>query len=277
MNLEEFKNAVQDYEEIDFGRCLYMRIGFLVNRIRFKEDISVYKCEILIKAKKLIEDISNDLRDEDDLDNFILPEITDEEAIKFGLYPDSASKLLSDLFKKLFPYYKKKPDILEISDEELMKLYECIEEIKKHQKNITNPTNFSEFENHIEEQEKNLLGIKLFQETCSYQLGIDSFVMMCTADSFNNVIERCQKGIDEAKELLVSIKTGNQSIEKIYEFNFPPIKGMPGLDDVYNRAMILVDVFKEKFPNIKDISLHNLSDIDRQLFTRICAERFSFL
>lgn len=107
-----------------------------------------------------------------------------------------------------------------------------------------------DFEVAIKKHEDQLFGIRLFYE------GIKKLKMYDedTLDRinfdyhYNRIMERGQKAISEAKELLEKVKSGEKDIKILSKFEFPPIHG-PILDEMTQRATLLVKAYEKLFPN----------------------------
>jgi len=121
---------------------------------------------------------------------------------------------------------------------------------KKEESNQNKNEIIRNFEITIKKHEDQLFGIRLFYE------GIKELKMYDedTLDEigfdyhYNNIMERGQKAISEAKELLKKVKSGKEDIKALQKFEFPPIHG-PGLDEMTQRASLLVKAYEKLFPN----------------------------
>ena len=104
----------------------------------------------------------------------------------------------------------------------------------------------------IKKHEDQLFGIRLFYEGIK-ELKIYDEDMLDEIGfdyHYNNIMERGQKAISEAKELLKKVKSGEENIKALQKFEFPPIHG-PGLDEMTQRATLLVKAYEKLFPNRK--------------------------
>ena len=122
------------------------------------------------------------------------------------------------------------------------------------------------FEDTIKDHERNLSGIKLYYQAC--MINRNKFSSYFLKLNYNQILRRNQKKIIKAKDLLNNVIRENKSLYDLRVFSFPKIKGHPVLDDLYNRSMILMDVYDERFLE-KKISLDNLSEIDKALILKI--------
>jgi len=107
-----------------------------------------------------------------------------------------------------------------------------------------------DFEEAIKKHEDQLFGIRLFYEGIK-ELKIYDEDMLDEIGfdyHYNNIMERGQKAISEAKELLKRVKSGKEDIKALQKFEFPPIHG-PGLDEMTQRASLLVKAYEKLFPN----------------------------
>lgn len=104
-----------------------------------------------------------------------------------------------------------------------------------------------DFEAAIKEHEGQLLGISLYNEGIQYLYAHDKDVLATTDYHFREIMERGEKAISQAKELLEQVKNGAENIDVLKKFEFPPIHG-PGLDEMSERATLLVQVYEKMFP-----------------------------
>lgn len=104
------------------------------------------------------------------------------------------------------------------------------------------------FENTIKEHEDQLFGIRLFMEGIKVLYQHDKASMEMTKYHYQNTMERGETAISQAKELLDKVKSGTISATELETFQFPPIHG-PGLDEMTQRATLLVNAYNKLFPN----------------------------
>lgn len=105
-----------------------------------------------------------------------------------------------------------------------------------------------DFEVAIKRHEDQLFGIRLFNEGIKDLYSYDRNILDTTNYHFKNIMERGQKAISEAKELLKKVKSGEGNIKVLKKFEFPPIHG-PGLDEMTQRATLLVKAYEKLFPS----------------------------
>jgi hypothetical protein len=105
-----------------------------------------------------------------------------------------------------------------------------------------------EFEAAIKKHENQLFGIYLFNEGIESLYSHDKGILETTAYHYKQTIERGEKAIAEAGLLLKEVKDAKKDIRALKNFEFPPILG-PGLDEMTQRATLLVQVYEKIFPN----------------------------
>lgn len=105
----------------------------------------------------------------------------------------------------------------------------------------------SDFEATIQEHENQLFGIALFNEGIKCLYKNNQAILETTAFHFMQTMERGEKAISEAKKLVEEVKKGSENIDVLRTFEFPPIHG-PGLDEMTQRATLLVKAFERLFP-----------------------------
>jgi len=105
-----------------------------------------------------------------------------------------------------------------------------------------------DFEVAIKRHEDQLFGIRLFNEGIKDLYSYDRNILDTTNYHFKNIMERGQKAISEAKELWEKVKSGEEDIKALKKFEFPPIQG-PGLDEMTQRATLLVKAYEKLFPS----------------------------
>jgi hypothetical protein len=86
----------------------------------------------------------------------------------------------------------------------------------------------------------------LFNEGVSLLYAHDKDIMQTTNYHFGQIMQRGQKALAEAKELLEQVRRGRVGVELLSEFAFPPIDG-PGLDEMTERATRLVEAYEELY------------------------------
>lgn len=106
---------------------------------------------------------------------------------------------------------------------------------------------FEDFEATIKRHENQLFGISLYNEGIKHLYGHDKDVLDTTNYHFREIMSRGQKAISQAKELLEKVKSRTEDIKALNKFEFPPIHG-PGLDEMTQRATLLVEVYEKLFP-----------------------------
>jgi len=104
------------------------------------------------------------------------------------------------------------------------------------------------FEKAIKQREGLLFGYNLYYQGIKYLYGHDKHIMERTNFHYNQIKERNESAVLQAKNLLNEIRNGSKSINDLLNFTFPPIYG-PNLDEMTKRATLLVEAYEKVFPN----------------------------
>ena len=99
----------------------------------------------------------------------------------------------------------------------------------------------------IKEQEDQLFGIKLFMLGIRKMWGFNENIIGTNEIALQNILERNEPIIAEAKKLLREVKSNKKDAKVLDECLFLPIGGS-GLDDLTNRANLLVKTYEKLFP-----------------------------
>ena len=137
---------------------------------------------------------------------------------------------------------------------------------KEGENNQNKDETIQNFKNTIKEHEDQLFGIQLFMENIKQIYGHDKTTMEYSTYAFQNIIERGNTAISQAKLFLDKVKSGTASSDVLESFQFPPIHG-PGLDEMTLRATLLVEAYEKLFPNRP----RNLP-LDKEEHTRLMQE-----
>ncbi len=104
------------------------------------------------------------------------------------------------------------------------------------------------FEIAIKEHEDQLFGIHLFMEGIEVLHQHDKATMETATYHYHSIMERGETAISQAKKLLDDVRSRMISTTELETFQFPSIHG-PGLDEITQRATLLVNAYKKLFPN----------------------------
>jgi len=96
--------------------------------------------------------------------------------------------------------------------------------------------------------EDRLFGIRLFNEGIMYLYRGDKRVLTTTEYHYRRIVKRGERAVSEARALLEKVESGTEGIDILGKFEFPPIHGL-GLDEMTERAALLVDSYQRLFPN----------------------------
>lgn len=106
----------------------------------------------------------------------------------------------------------------------------------------------NEFESKIGEYENHLFGMALFSEGVQIMWGWDKNVADISAFHSQRVISREEEAVGRAKRLLEYVKKSPHTVAILGQFEFPPIHGHPVVEELAERAKILVDTYDQLFP-----------------------------
>jgi uncharacterized phage infection (PIP) family protein YhgE len=107
----------------------------------------------------------------------------------------------------------------------------------------------NDFKLKIREYEDILFGMNLFIQGVSFMWEHNKEIVDLNQQHYNNAKERMDKAINEAKNLVEKVKECSDNISLLQEFQFPPIKGNPVLDQGTERFKVLSQAYNELFPN----------------------------
>jgi len=105
------------------------------------------------------------------------------------------------------------------------------------------------FEEQIRIQRDQLFGISLFSQGLEVIYSGQSEVLEMNRQSSQNITERAESAISAAESLLRQAKADLSSPRQLMCFRFPPISGNPMLDQMTQRAQILVRTYEQMFPD----------------------------
>lgn len=105
------------------------------------------------------------------------------------------------------------------------------------------------FEKTIKEHENQLFGLLLYKRGVKLLCSHDPNIIKMTDSSFENIVNRTQETIINAKLLLEEAKKNPKKMKELDNFHFPPIKGHPFLDEMAKRVKIVLESYEELFPN----------------------------
>jgi len=105
-----------------------------------------------------------------------------------------------------------------------------------------------DFESAIKKYENQLFGIRLFAEGIKLLYSHDKKTLDTNHHHFKNIMQRGENTISQAKELLEKAKNRTENVKVLKDFQFPPVHG-PGLDEMTQRATLLVQAYEKLFPD----------------------------
>ena len=129
------------------------------------------------------------------------------------------------------------------------------------------------FESEIDRQESQLFGIYLFCRCIELMYQDSPETLAKTKYHYDEIVERGNAAIHDAKILLSQIKVGTRTEEEIDAFRFPPIEGLPGLDEMTQRSRILVRTYHRLFPDKSRYDATKLSQEELTLLLQESAEQ----
>jgi hypothetical protein len=104
------------------------------------------------------------------------------------------------------------------------------------------------FEEEIRIQRDQLFGMTLFSQGIEMMYAGQPEILEINRQSIQNIKARVESFISEADRLLQEGKTKPEKVREIKRFRFPPISGNPMLDQMTQRAQILVQTYERMFP-----------------------------
>lgn len=128
------------------------------------------------------------------------------------------------------------------------------------------------FRDKISTHEDQIFGITLFFAGIKRLYGDNKDLMDANQRSFEAVITRAKKTVEDAKKLLHAVEADPQKRPFLESFEFPSIHGHPMLDQMATRAKILVETYNDLFPG-RDRE-QPLSDTEHLLLMQEASRRF---
>jgi hypothetical protein len=123
------------------------------------------------------------------------------------------------------------------------------EEKDKIIKNFAEPRDtIIRFEEDLHIQRDQLFGITLFLQCVELMYAGQPETLEMNRQSFQNIKERAESSISAAESLLQLVKADPGKVKELRRFQFPPIGGHPMLDQMTQRAQILVETYERLFP-----------------------------
>jgi len=122
------------------------------------------------------------------------------------------------------------------------KLYDFVELIP-----LNEELEVESFKSKIKEQEDQLFGIRLYCELIN-AIKYDKNTLNLVNQHYKNIKERGEESITRARELLKETEGFPDLVEYLRLFQFPPIHGYPMLEEMTDRAKILIETYNELFP-----------------------------
>ena len=104
------------------------------------------------------------------------------------------------------------------------------------------------FEETINIHEDQLFGLKLYLDGIKLMYKNNPEILNANIKSFQNIRERSENAIKEAKQLLAEIRKNPEQRRMLKKFRFPAISGHPMLNQMTKRAQILVEIYNKLFP-----------------------------
>lgn len=105
------------------------------------------------------------------------------------------------------------------------------------------------FEREIQVQRDQLFGITLFSQGLELMYADQPEILDMNRQSFRGISDRADSAISAAESLLQKAKVDSSALREIRRFRFPPISGHPMLDEMTQRAQILVRTYDQMFPD----------------------------
>lgn len=106
-----------------------------------------------------------------------------------------------------------------------------------------------EFKSKIKEYEDVLFGMNLYYQGICFTWRHNKEIIEFNRRHYKDIEKRMTTAINKAKQLLEEAKQGSDKLPLIQQFEFPPIKGHPALDEGTKLAKALAKAYKEIFPD----------------------------
>ena len=130
------------------------------------------------------------------------------------------------------------------------------------------------FESKINRHEKQLFGIYLYYRGVELIYKDSPAILKTTKMHYNEIMERGNAELQDAKILLGQIKVGTKTEDDIDKFHFQQIEGIPELDEMTLRSQILVECYCKIFPHKTINDATELSKEDLKKLLEESAENF---
>lgn len=104
------------------------------------------------------------------------------------------------------------------------------------------------FDETIRLHQDQLFGITLYFQGIELMYSDQPEILEMNRQSFHNIKDRAEKAIAEAEVLLQQAREDSSKINKLRRFTFQPISGNPMLNQITQRARILVRTYERMFP-----------------------------
>ena len=130
------------------------------------------------------------------------------------------------------------------------------------------------FESEINRHENQLFGIYLYCRGVELLYKDSSGILKTTKMHYDEIMERGNVALHDAKILLSQIKVGTKTEDDIDKFHFPAIEGLPELDEMTVRSQILVECYFKIFPHKTRYDATELSQEELTQLLEESAENF---
>ena len=130
------------------------------------------------------------------------------------------------------------------------------------------------FESEINRHENQLFGIYLYCRGIELLYKDSPEILISTKLHYDEIMERGNDTLHDAKILLSQIKVGTKTKDDIEKFHFPPIEGLPELDDMTLRSQSLVECYNKLFPHKTRYDATKLSQEELTQLLEESAENF---
>jgi hypothetical protein len=130
------------------------------------------------------------------------------------------------------------------------------------------------FESEISRHENQLFGIYLYCRGIELLYKDSPEILMATKFHYDEIMERGNAALHDAKILLSQVKVGTKTKDDIDTFHFPQIEGLPELDDMTLRSQSLVECYFKLFPHKTRYDATKLSQEELTQLLEESAESF---
>ena len=118
----------------------------------------------------------------------------------------------------------------------------------EHKQDKESKIDIKSFEKRITEYENILFGMNLYYQGICFTWENNKEIIELNSVHYKDIEKRIATAVNNAKQLLESIKKDSDNLLLIQQFEFPPVGGNPILDEGTKLAKALIEAYEEIFP-----------------------------